>query len=118
MWRWIMAAAVGAMAASAVVVAQDHAVHGSEAAEAATAGYRAANAAMHHAMAIEFTGDPDMDFARAMIPHHEGAVAMAEVELQYGTDPELRKLAEEIIAAQQGEITVLQGWIKAHGGEE
>ena len=54
----------------------------------ATAGYAAANAAMHEAMAIEYTGDPDVDFARAMIPHHEGAIDMAEVLLANGKDPD------------------------------
>ena len=74
-----------------------------------------ADAAMHEAMAIEYTGDPDVDFARAMIPHHEGAIAMAEVLLANGEDPTLRQMAEEIIAAQQGEIAVLEQWLAEHG---
>ena len=115
MWRLLSALAVALAAGGAVVLAQDHGQHGAGDGPA-TAGYEAANAAMHEAMAIEYTGDPNVDFARAMIPHHEGAIAMAEVLLANGEDPELRKLAEEIISAQEGEIAFLQQWLAAHGG--
>ena len=56
----------------------------------------AANAAMHEAMAVEMTGDVDVDFMRTMIPHHEGAVEMAKIVIENGKDPEVRKLAEMI----------------------
>ena len=49
-----------------------------------------------------------------MLPHHIGAVKMAEVELKYGKDPEMRKLAENIINAQQAEIEQMQKWLKVH----
>lgn len=58
--------------------------------------------------------DPDAAFAKGMLPHHKGAVEMAKVELRYGKDPELRKLAEEIIAAQQKEILLMDAWIKRY----
>lgn len=48
--------------------------------------------------------DADRAFARSMIPHHAGAIKMAEIELKYGKDPEMRKLAEQIIKAQDPEI--------------
>ena len=48
--------------------------------------------------------DPDKAFAKGMIAHHEGAIGMAETELKYGKDPEMRKLAQDIIKAQKGEI--------------
>ena len=48
-----------------------------------------------------------------MLPHHIGAVKMAEVELKYGKDPEMRKLAEDIINAQQAEIEQMQKWLKS-----
>ena len=58
--------------------------------------------------------DPDVAFAAGMLPHHIGAVKMAEVELKYGKDPEMRKLAEDIINAQQAEIEQMQKWLKVH----
>lgn len=71
--------------------------------------------AMHDEMMLGIT-DPnsDMAFARGMLPHHKGAVSMAEVQLQYGKDPEMRQLAQEIIDAQQPEIKQMQNWIKAN----
>ena len=60
--------------------------------------------------------NPDMAFARGMLPHHVGAIDMAEVQLKYGKDAEMRQLAEEIIAAQKAEIEQMQNWIATHGG--
>src|SRR5262249_30823552 len=54
------------------------------------------------------TGDPDHDFASTMIPHHQGAIDMARVELLYGKDPVLRRMAQEIIVTQQQEVDVMQ----------
>jgi len=53
------------------------------------------------------TGDPDHDFAAMMIPHHQGAIDMAQVELLYGKNPVLRRLAQEIIVTQEQEIEVM-----------
>nr|WP_040753967.1 DUF305 domain-containing protein [Wenxinia marina] len=76
-----------------------------------TEAYRAANMAMHSAMDIEFSDDADIDFARGMIGHHQGAIDMARIVLEHGEDPDLRQLAEEIIAAQEAEIAFLRDWI-------
>lgn len=51
-----------------------------------------------------YTGNPDIDFLAMMIPHHEGAVEMARLELVHGRDPGTRRLAEDIIASQTVEI--------------
>jgi uncharacterized protein (DUF305 family) len=63
---------------------------------------------MHTDMSIIPSGDPDRDFAAMMIPHHQGAVDMAKVELQFGKDPVLRRLAQGIIVEQLQEIEVMQ----------
>jgi len=60
------------------------------------------------------TGDPDHDFAAMMIPHHQGAVDMAKVELLYGKDPVLRRLAQEIIVTQEQEIEVMHMRLKQY----
>ena len=73
------------------------------------------NANMHVAMAVEMTGDVDVDFVQSMIPHHQGAVEMAKIVLEYGKDPEIRKLAEEIVKAQETEIAFMVGWLKKNG---
>lgn len=83
--------------------------------DAAVQAYRDANMAMHQAMDIEFTGDADVDFVRGMIAHHQGAIDMARVVLDHGKDPEIRKLAEGIIAAQEGEIAFMRDWLAKNG---
>ncbi len=57
------------------------------------------------------TGSPNRDFALQMIPHHQAAIDMARIELQHGTDPQLKKMAQEIIGAQQKEIATLRDWL-------
>lgn len=70
---------------------------------------------MHEAMGkMEYSGNADVDFARGMIPHHQAAIDMAKIQLEHGKDPELRKLSEEIIAAQEREIKQLEDWLAAH----
>jgi uncharacterized protein (DUF305 family) len=58
------------------------------------------------------TGDPDRDFVTLMIPHHQGAIDMAKTHLLYGTDPQLRRLAQEIITDQQSEIALMHLWLQ------
>lgn len=70
---------------------------------------------MHEDMMVGMDyNDPDAAFAQGMLGHHIGAVAMAEIELKYGTDAEMRKLAQEIIDAQQSEIKQMETWIASN----
>lgn len=92
-----------------------HADHGKAADSASTKAFRAANDAMHKGMDIEFSNDADIDFLRGMIPHHQGAIDMAKIVLEHGKDPQTRKLAQEIIEAQEKEIAQMQAWLKSKG---
>ncbi|MFN7902975.1 MAG: DUF305 domain-containing protein, partial [bacterium] len=69
------------------------------------------NDRMHRDMNIRFTGDADRDFAAGMIPHHQGAIDMARVVLRHGKNPEMKRLAESIIAAQEAEIAQLRAFL-------
>lgn len=84
-------------------------------ASASTEAYQAGMQRMHTDMDIAYTGNADVDFARAMIPHHRGAIDMAKTELQYGKDPELRKLAQEVIDSQEKEVAFLKTWLEKNG---
>jgi hypothetical protein len=59
-------------------------------------------------MTVKPTGDIDRDFVEMMVPHHQGAVDMAKAELKYGHNEQLRRLAQEIVVAQQQEISVMR----------
>ena len=65
--------------------------------------------------AVEPSGDSDVDFVRLMLPHHQAAIDMARTQLMYGKDPQMRRLAQEIITDQQSEIELMQLWLKQHG---
>jgi uncharacterized protein (DUF305 family) len=78
---------------------------------AATRAYKDAALQMHKDMAVRYTGNADKDFAATMAAHHKGALEMAKVELTYGTDPEMRQLAQEIIAANEKEIALMRAWL-------
>ena len=59
-------------------------------------------------MAVKPTGDVDRDFVAMMVPHHQGAIDMAVAVLRYGRNPQIRRLAQEIIVTQQQEITAMR----------
>lgn len=63
---------------------------------------------MMHDMNIEPSGDVDRDFSAMMIPHHQGAIEMAQAELRHGRNEQLRRIAQEIIVEQQQEIAAMR----------
>ncbi len=105
---------VGILAASSHVIAgADDAKPNGDQGPASTA-YAQANAKMHTRLAITYTGDADADFVPWMIPHHQGAIDAAKVELQYGKDPDMLKMAKMILG-QETEIAAMKAWLKQHG---
>ena len=100
----------------AETVAKPMAMDMTHAASASTTAYQSAMDAMMTNMMIPYSGNPDVDFINGMIPHHQGAVAMAKIVLEHGTDPEVRKLAEGVIAAQEAEIKWMTDWLVKNGG--
>ena len=79
-----------------------------------TTAYRQAMKTMMEKMDQPYSGNPDHDFVTGMLPHHQGAIDMAKVELQYGRDPALKRLAREIIASQSKEEGFMRGWLARH----
>ncbi len=85
------------------------------AATAADKAFAASMQTMMKGMNVKPTGNPDKDFVLMMMPHHQGAIDMAKVELQYGTDPQLRQLATNIVTAQEKEIAEMKDWLAKNG---
>ena len=88
-----------------------HSTMASADAPASTKAYEAAMAGMMKNMMAPLTGKPEIDFMQSMIPHHQGAIDMAKAVLQYGKDPEVKTVAENVIKAQESEIAFIKGWL-------
>lgn len=69
---------------------------------------------MNKAMAIEFSGDAGADFARMMIPHHQGALDMAQIASEEAEDDELRRIAKKTMDDQRRDIEELRKWLEKH----
>ena len=104
--RLIVAAA--AVVALPVLALAQHQGHG--AMSGSDHAYMEAHKKMMDNMTAQPTGNSDRDFATMMIPHHQGAIDMARVQLQHGKDPALLRLARKIIDDQEREIAQLRAW--------
>jgi uncharacterized protein (DUF305 family) len=123
----IVAASLALALTSTFAIAQDHTTHQDHLMPMAdkqmpmgdigpsSQAFKAANDRMHADMAVPLTGNADVDFVRGMIPHHQGAIDMARIVLEHGKDPEIRKLAEGVVQAQEGEIAMMKDWLAKNG---
>jgi uncharacterized protein (DUF305 family) len=118
---WLVVVGLATSAASEAT-AQDrgrheHAAHGNDArvGSPATREFKAAHAKMMRDMMVPFTGDPDVDFRMHMIPHHQGAVDMAEVALRHAKETRTRQVAEAIHTSQPRDIYDFRGWLARRG---
>lgn len=74
---------------------------------------------MHEALfSLKSTGNNDEDFVQLMLPHHQAALDMAKAELLHGQDPQMRRLAQEIITDQESEIELMQLWLRQHDSQK
>lgn len=80
-----------------------------------TKGNEQAMGTMMKNMAVPYTGNADVDFQKSMIPHHQGAIDMAKIALQFAKDPEVLKLAQDVVTAQENEIAFMTGWLAKNG---
>lgn len=111
--KLLLAVVAGSLAASISVQVDAHDHGGQSGADPNWSELIASMNKMHMAMgAIPRTGNSDVDFVRLMLPHHQAALDMAKTQLLYGRDPQMRRLAQEIITDQQSEIELMQRWLK------
>jgi uncharacterized protein (DUF305 family) len=105
MFKVLLAAAV--IAATPAIAFANHATNVKDA-------FKEASDAMMHGIMAPLTGDADKDFVMMMIPHHQGAIDMANIELKYGKDETLRAMAKAIVEAQEKEIKEMKDWQARH----
>ena len=116
--RYMFAVVLGAFLAAAPYASaqQGHGEHSHGGGDASQAYMDAMTAMDSQMKAMDMTGQPGIDFALMMIPHHQSAIDMAKAYLESGeNDPELVKLSQEIVAAQESEIAFLRGWLAKNG---
>ena len=95
-----------------------HGGHGAQTPAAATSAspstkaFEQANERMHQEMMIKYTGNADKYFIAGMIPHHRGAVDMAAIVIEFGSNHKVRALAEQIIREQEKELVLMEALLK------
>ncbi len=89
----------------------DHSAMTASNAPPSTKAFEVAMATMMKDMALPYTGSADVDFMKGMIPHHQGAIDMAKVALQFAKDPDVLKLANDVVTAQEAEIDFIKDWL-------
>lgn len=104
---------IKALLAAAVVIATP-AIAFAHHATSAQDAYKEANDMMMQTMMMPMSGDADKDFVKMMIPHHQGAIDMAKIELKFGKDETLRAMAQAVIEAQEKEIKEMKDWQAAN----
>jgi uncharacterized protein (DUF305 family) len=97
-----------AIAAAGVAVARVLAATPQTKEELFVSENQSAKLKMMAGMEIRPSGDVDADFAAMMIPHHQGAIEMAQAELRHGSNEQLRRIAQEIVVDQQQEIAAMR----------
>lgn len=107
--------AAAVMAATPMWANADESPHEHDANKSMPSDHHSKMGGMKHMDGMSMTGDVDYDFAANMRMHHQMAVDMAEAQIKNGKDPEMMKMAKDIIAAQKKEIAVLDQWMKARG---
>ena len=118
----LAAIAVAALLTTTAVIAENNQPATDKSAAASRSEGKNASNEMHKVMqegskemtSMRMTGDADHDFATMMRKHHNDAVVMSEKELKDGRDPEMKSMAQKIIAAQKKEIDELDKWLANH----
>ncbi|GGH15134.1 hypothetical protein GCM10007036_14920 [Alsobacter metallidurans] len=113
------ALALALLAAPSMALAQSSPMQGMDmkgATSPATQDYMRAMQGMNEKMqGMKPANDPSMDFVMMMKPHHQAAVEMAQAYLKYGTDPKLKRMAQDVVSNQKKEIKEMTAWEKRHG---
>ena len=109
-------ACAAAVAAAPAALAQTPQQHGASTSAPSQMDMKSMMKDMNDKMgSMPMTGNPDIDFAMMMRVHHQGAIQMAEAQLKAGKEPQMRKMAQKVIAAQKKEIAELDKFLAKHG---
>ena len=112
-WRWILALTLLCVLAIQAQELMRKRARNESTNDPAWSELQSSMEKMHMSMAsIEASGNSDVDFVKLMLPHHQAAIDMARTQLLFGKDPQMRRLAQEIITDQQSEIALMQRWLE------